>query len=108
MTPDEPEELRPTQLVERTRAAIYHALVTANPLDDVYHDRIMAACVGHYFTALGPAIGRYREPADQDRFTREEAARFLALLAQAERERAARLEDPYLRLVPPPEDDDGR
>jgi len=60
--------------------------------------------VGHYFAALGPAIGRYREPADQDRFAREEAARFLAVLAQAERERAARLEEPYLRLVPPPQD----
>ncbi len=102
MTPDDPEELRPTQLVERTRAALYHALVTADPLADVYHDRIMAAFVGHYFAALGPAIGRYREPADQDRFAREEAARFLALLAQAERERATRLEEPYLRLVPLP------
>jgi len=60
--------------------------------------------VGHYFTALGPAIGRYREPAEQDRFAREEAARFLALLAQAEATRAARLEEPSLRLVPPPED----
>jgi len=104
MTPGDPEELRPTQLVERTRAAIYHALVTADPLADVYHHRITAAFVGHYFTALGPAIGRYREPADQDRFAREEAARFLAMLAQAERERAARLEEPYLRLVPPPKD----
>jgi len=80
MTPDEPEELRPTQLVERTRAALYHALVTADPLADVYHHPITASFVGHYFTALGPAIGRYREPADQDRFAREEAARFLALL----------------------------
>jgi len=106
MTPDEPEELRPTQLVERTRAALYHALVTANPLADVSHHPITAAFVGHYVTALGPAIGRYGEPADQDRFVREEAARFLALLVQAERERAARLEEPYLRLVPPsaPED----
>jgi hypothetical protein len=80
--------------------------VTADPLADLYHDRSMAAFVGHYFTALGPAIGRYREPADQDRFAREEAARFLALLVQAERERGARLEEPYLRLVPPsaPED----
>jgi len=104
VTPDEPEELRPTQLVERTRAALYHVLATADPLADVYPDRIMAAFVGHYFTALGPAIGRYREPADQDRFAREEAARFLALLAQAERERATRLEEPYLRLVPLPGD----
>ncbi len=108
MTPDEPEELRPTPLVERTRAALYHVLVTADPLANVYHDRIMAAFVGHYFTALGPAIGRYREPADQDRFAREEAARFLAMLAPAERERAARLEEPYLRLVPPPHDGDER
>jgi hypothetical protein len=108
MTPDEPEELRPTHLVERTRAALYHALVTADPLDDVYHHPITAAFVGHYFTALGPAIGRYREPAEQDRFAREEAARFLAVLAQAERERAARLEEPYLRLVPPPQDGDER
>ncbi len=108
MTPGDPEELRPTQLVERTRAAIYHALVPADPLADVYHDPITAALMGHYFTALGPAIGRYREPADQDRFTREEAARFLAMFAQAERERAARLEEPYLHLVPPPEGDDGR
>jgi len=101
-----PKEPRPTPLVERTRAALYHTLVTADPLADVYHHPITAAFVGHYFTALGPAIGRYREPADQDRFAREEAARFLALLAQAERERAARLEEPYLRLVPPaaPED----
>jgi len=74
--------------------------VTADPLADVYHDRIVAAFVGHYFTALGPAVGHYREPAEQDRFAREEAARFLALLALAERERAARLEEPYLRLVP--------
>ncbi len=104
--PDAPKELRPTPLVERTRAAFYHALVTADPLADVYHHPLTAAFVGHYFTALGPAIGRYREPADQDRFAREEAARFLALLAQAARERAARLEEPYLRLMPPaaPED----
>ncbi len=109
MTPSDPEELRPTQLVERTRAALYHALVTADPLADVYHHPLTASFVGHYFTALGPAIGRYREPADQDRFAREEAARFLALLAQAERERGGRLEEPYLRLVPPPtEEDDGR
>jgi len=104
VTPDEPEELRPTPLVERTRAALYRALVTADPLADVYHHSLTAAFVGHYFAALGPAIGRYREPADQDRFAREEAARFLALLAQAERERAARLEEPYLRLVPLPGD----
>jgi len=98
--------LRPTPLVERTRTALYHALVTADPLADVYHDRGMAAFVGHYFTALGPAIGRYRKLVDQDRFACEEAARFLALVAQAERERAARLEEPYLRLVPPPQDGD--
>jgi hypothetical protein len=106
MTRDDHGELRPTPLVKRTRAALYHALVTADLLADVSHHPLTAACVGHYFTALGPAIGRYREPADQDRFAREEAARFLALLAQAERERAARLEEPYLRLMPPaaPED----
>ena len=86
--------------------ALYRALVTADPLADVYHHPITAACMGHYFTALGPAIGRYREPVDQDRFAREEAARFLALLAQAERERAVRLEEPYLRLVPPLEGTD--
>jgi hypothetical protein len=102
--PDAPKDLRPTLLVERMRAALYHALVTADPLADVYHHPLTASFVGHYFTALGPAINCYREPADQDRFAREEAARFLALLAQAERERAARLEEPYLRLVPPPED----
>ncbi len=104
--PDASKELQPTPLVARVRAALYRALVTADPLADVNHDPITAACMGHYFTALGPAIGRYREPADQDRFAREEAARFLALLVQAERERAARLEEPYLRLVPPsvPED----
>jgi len=98
---DDHKELRPTSLVERTLTALYHALVTADPLADVYHDRSTAACMGCYFTALGPAIGRYREPADQDRFAREEAARFLALVDQAERERAARLEEPYLRLMPP-------
>ncbi len=98
--PDAPKELRPTLLVERMRAALYRALVTADPLADVNHDPTTAAFMGHYFTALGPAIGRYREPVDQDRFAREEAARFLALLAQAERERAVRLEEPYLRLVP--------
>jgi len=105
MTPDDPEELHPALLVERTRA-LYHALVTADPLADVYHHPLTVAFMGHDFTALGSAIDRYREPADQDRFAREEAARFLALLAQAERERAARLEEPYLRLVPPaaPED----
>ena len=109
MTLGDPEELRPTQLVKRTRAAVYHALVTSDPLADVYHHPITAAFVGHYFTALGPAIGRYKEPADQDRFAREEAMRFLAMLAWAERERAARLEEPYLRLVPPlSEDDNGR
>jgi len=103
VTPDGPadKELRPTPLVERTRTALYHALVTSDPLADVSHDRSTAACMGCYFTALGPAIDRYREPADQDRFAREEAARFLALLAHAERERAARLEEPYLRLVLP-------
>jgi len=104
--PDDDKELRPTQLIEQTRAALDHALVTADPLADVYHDPLTTACVGHYFTALGPVIGRYREAADQDRFAREEAARFLAMLAQAERERAARLEEPYLRLVPPPQDGD--
>ena len=104
--PAAPKKLRPTLLVERMRAALYRALVTADPLADVYHHPITAACMGHYFTALGPAIGRYREPADQDRFAREEAARFLALLAQAERERAVRLEEPYLRLVPPLEGTD--
>jgi len=108
VTPDDPEDLRPTPLVARTRAALYHALVTADPLADVYHDPLTAAFVGHYFAALGPAIGRYREPVDQDRFAREEAARFLALLAQAERERAARLEEPYLRLVPLSDDGDER
>ena len=102
-----PKEPRPTPLVERTRAALYHTLVTDDPLADVYHHPITAAFVGHYFTALGPAIGRYREPADQDRFAREEAARFLALLAQAERERAARLEEPYLCLMPPLVPEDG-
>ena len=80
--------------------------MTADPLADVYHDPLTAAFVGHYFAALGPAIGRYREPADQDRFAREEAARFLALLALAEHERAARLEEPYLRLVPPQDNDE--
>ncbi len=110
MMPGNPKELRPTQLIERTRAAIYHALVTADPLADVYHHKMTAAFVGHYFTALGPAVARYREPADQDRFAREEAAWFLAMLAQAEWERAVRLEEPYLRLVLPPGDGeaDGR
>jgi len=61
--PDASKELQPTQLVARTRAALYRALVTADPLADVNHDPITAACVGHYFAALGPAIGRYREPA---------------------------------------------
>jgi hypothetical protein len=89
-------------LVERTRAALYHALVTADPLADVYHHPITAAFVGHYFTALGTARWRGRAPADQDRFAREEATRFLAVIAQAERERAARLDEPDLRLVPPP------
>ncbi len=107
MTSDEPEELRPTPLVVRTRVALSHALVTADPLADMYHHPLTAACVGHYFTALGPAIGCYRESADQDRFAREEAARFLALLAQAERERAARLEEPYLCLMPPLVPEDG-
>ncbi len=102
MTRDDHGELRPPPLVERTRAALYHALVTADPLAYVSHHPLTAAYVGHYFTALGPAIGRYKkkELADQDRFAREEAARFLALLAQAERERATRLEEPYLRLMP--------
>jgi len=106
--PDDRKDLRPTPLVERTRTALYHVLVTADPLADAYHHPTTAACVGHYFTALGPAIGRYREPAAQDRFAREEAARFLALVSQAERERAARLDEPYLRLVPPPHDGDAR
>jgi len=44
--PGDPEELRPTPLVERTRAAIYHALVTADPLADVYHHPTSAA-FGH-------------------------------------------------------------
>ena len=77
--PGDPKELRPTQLVERTRV-LYHALVTADPLaDDPLaddHHQITAAFVGHYVTALGPAIGRYREPADQDRFAPQEEARF--------------------------------
>jgi len=32
MTRDDHEELRPTPLIERTRVALYHALVTADPL----------------------------------------------------------------------------
>ena len=80
----DPEELRPTHLVERTRAAIYHALVTADLLADVYHHPTTAALMGHYFVALSSAVGGYREPADQDRFAREEAARFLSLLAHVD------------------------
>lgn len=111
MTPDgpnAPKELRPTLLVERRRAALYRTLVTADPLADMSHHSITAAFVGPYVTTFGPAIGRYRKPADQDRVAREEEARFLALLVQAERERAARLEEPYLRLVPLPHDGDER
>ncbi len=74
----------------RHSSTTYHALITADPLANVYHHPITAAFVGHYFMALGPAISHYRESANQDRFAREEEARFLALLAQVERERAAR------------------
>jgi len=40
-------------------------------------------------------------PSDRERFGREEAARFLAMLAGAEAARAARVEEPHLRVVPP-------
>ncbi len=36
VTPGDPEELRPTPLVARTRTAIYHALVTADPASNFY------------------------------------------------------------------------
>jgi len=42
MIPSDPEELRPTPLVERTCAVLCQALVTADPLADVYHDPLTA------------------------------------------------------------------
>jgi len=50
-----------------------------DPLADIYHYPLTAAFVGHDFTALGS----YREPDDQDRFTQEEVARFFAMLVLA-------------------------
>jgi len=54
MMAGDPEELRPTPLVERTRA-LYHALVTADPPADMCHHPITAAFVG--CSANGPLSG---------------------------------------------------
>lgn len=64
----------------------------------------MALVLGDDFAALGDALDRYdgdTGPSDRERFGREEAARFLAMLAGAEAARAARVEEPHLRVVPP-------
>ena len=106
MRPDNPEE--PPPLLEWLRDAVRQAF-TASGLADQRGQRIVALVLGDYFVALGDALDRYEGdtgPADRERFGRAEAERFLAMLTGAEAARAARLEEPYLRVVPPLQDAD--
>jgi len=88
--PQDQRELPPTPLLVWLRGAVRQALV-----------------LGDYFAALGDALDRYdghTGPLDREQFGREEAGRFLAMLTGAEAARAARIEEPRRRVVPPLDD----
>jgi len=100
------QELPPTPLLEWLRGAVRQALAASDLADERGRQHV-ALVLGDYFVALGDALDRYDDntgPSDQERFGREEAARFLAMLAGAEAARAARIEEPHLRMVPPLDD----
>ncbi len=101
--PHDSRELPPTPLLEWLRGAVRQALAASDLADERERQRV-ALVLGDYFAALGDALNRYdgaTGPADRERFGRAEAARFLAMLAGAEAARAARIEEPHLRVVPP-------
>ncbi len=104
--PQDPQGLPPTPLLEWLRGAVRQALA-ASDLADARGRQRVALVLGDYFAALADALHRYdgpAAPADRERFGREEAERFLAMLAGTEAARAARIEEPHLRMVPPLED----
>jgi len=106
--PQDPRELAPTPLLEWLRGAVRQALAASDLADVRGHQRV-ALVLGDYFVALGNALDRYdghTGPLDRERFGREEAARFLAMLTGTEAARAARIEEPHLRVVPPLDDAD--
>jgi len=106
--PQDPQELPPTPLLEWLRGAVRQVLA-ASDLADARGRQRVALVLGDYFAALGDALARYdghNGPADREQFGREEAARFLAMFAGTEAARAARIEEPHLRVVPPLEDTD--
>ncbi len=101
--PQDRQELPPPPLLEWLRGVVRQALA-ASDLADVRGQQRVALVLGDYFAALGDALNRYDGAAglsDRERFGREEAGRFLAMFAGAEAARAARIEEPHLRVVPP-------
>jgi len=106
--PQDRQELPPTPLLEWLRGTVRQALTAFDLADERGRQRV-ALVLGDYFAALGDALHRYdgaTGPSDRERFGRAEAARFLAMLAGTEAARAARVEEPHLRLVPPLDDAD--
>ncbi len=102
------QELPPTPLLEWLRGTVRQALAASNLADERGRQRV-ALVLGNYFAALGDALDRYdghTGPLDREQFGREEAERFLAMLTGAEAARAARIEEPHLRVVPPLDDAD--
>ncbi len=100
--PQDPRELPPTPLLEWPRGAVRQALAASDLADERGRQRV-ALVLGDYFAALGDALDRYdgaTGPPDRERFGRAEAGRFLAMLAGEEAARAARIEEPHLRVVP--------
>ncbi len=101
--PQDPRELPPTPLLDWLRGVVHQALA-ASDLADARGRQRVALVLGDYFAALGDALDRYDSatgPSDRERFGRAEAGRFLAMFAGAEAARAARIEEPHLRVVPP-------
>ncbi len=101
--PQNPRELSPTPLLEWLRGAVRQALAASDLADERGRQR-MVLVLGDYVTALGDALNRYAGatgPLDRERFGREEAGQFLAMLTGAEAARAARIKEPHLRVVPP-------
>ncbi len=106
--PQNPRELPPTPLLEWLRGAVRQALAASDLADERGRQRVVLV-LGDYFAALGDALDRYDSATgllDRERFGREEAGRFLAMLTGAEAARAAHIEEPHLRVVPPLEDAD--
>ncbi len=104
--PQDPQELPPTPLLEWLRGAVRQALAASDLADERGRQRV-AVVLGDYFAALGNALDRYdgaTDLSDREQFGREEAERFLAMLAGAEAARAAHIEEPRLRVVPPLDD----